>query len=39
VEPGIYISDIGGVRIEDMLLVKKNGAEILTKSNKSIIII
>ncbi len=31
VEPGVYIKNYGGVRIEDMVLLKKNGIEILTK--------
>ncbi|MBU0686650.1 MAG: M24 family metallopeptidase [Candidatus Margulisbacteria bacterium] len=31
IEPGVYIKGIGGVRIEDMVLVKKNGCEILTR--------
>lgn len=32
VEPGIYIDNFGGCRIEDMVLVKKRGIEILSKS-------
>jgi Xaa-Pro aminopeptidase len=33
-EPGIYIPDWGGVRIEDLLLIQKDGAEILNKASK-----
>lgn len=32
IEPGIYIDNFGGCRIEDMVLVKKRGIEILSKS-------
>lgn len=38
-EPGIYLEDIGGVRIEDLVLLKKSGPEILSKSPKNLIIL
>ncbi|MGM0367993.1 MAG: M24 family metallopeptidase [Actinomycetota bacterium] len=37
IEPGIYIEGIGGVRIEDMAVVKKGGCEILYTADKSCI--
>ncbi|MCL1833455.1 MAG: Xaa-Pro peptidase family protein [Leptospirales bacterium] len=39
IEPGIYISGFGGVRIEDMVLVTADGCEVLTKCTKELIVI
>lgn len=37
IEPGIYIPDWGGVRIEDMVLITSGGCEVLTKSEKGLL--
>ena len=37
IEPGIYIPGLGGIRIEDDVLVKNNGYEVLTKASKKLI--
>ena len=39
VEPGIYIEDLGGVRIEDMVYISEDKPEILTNFTKELIII
>ncbi len=39
IEPGIYIPELGGVRIEDDILIKEDGIEILTHSTKDLIIL
>ena len=38
-EPGIYLQDWGGVRIEDDLVVTEDGCESLNRSSKELIII
>jgi Xaa-Pro aminopeptidase len=39
VEPGIYVKDFGGVRIEDMVVVNGETPIVLTKSPKKLIIL
>jgi Xaa-Pro aminopeptidase len=34
VEPGVYVPDVGGVRIEDLVLVTDEGHEVLSRSPK-----
>ena len=38
-EPGIYLAGLGGVRIEDDLLILEEGNRILTHSPKELIIL
>lgn len=37
VEPGVYINDFCGVRIEDLVLITDSGIQILSKSTKELI--
>lgn len=36
IEPGIYVQGLGGVRIEDMVVIKKDGVENLTHFTKNL---
>ncbi|MEW6234991.1 MAG: Xaa-Pro peptidase family protein [Candidatus Omnitrophota bacterium] len=39
IEPGIYIENFGGVRIEDMAVIRENGCEILNRTPKEMMIL
>ncbi|PNR87043.1 proline dipeptidase [Petrotoga sp. 9T1HF07.CasAA.8.2] len=39
IEPGIYLPGVGGVRIEDLVLVTDNGCEVLNKYPKDFLVI
>ncbi len=39
IEPGIYIPDVGGVRIEDDILIKNAHCEVLSSSPKELLVI
>jgi len=39
IEPGIYLPNWGGVRIEDMIVVTRGGCEVLTLVPKKLEII
>jgi len=37
IEPGAYVPDLGGVRIEDMVVVTGSGCEVLTPTGKELV--
>ena len=39
IEPGVYLPDWGGIRVEDTLVITPDGAEPITRSNKELIIL
>jgi Xaa-Pro aminopeptidase len=39
VEPGIYLSGLGGIRIEDLVIVTDDGAEVLSTFPKDLVIV
>jgi len=39
IEPGVYVPGVGGVRIEDMVLITDRGCEVLTPTSKELITI
>jgi len=39
IEPGIYIEGWGGVRIEDIVVVERDGCRVLTTTPKDMLIV
>jgi Xaa-Pro aminopeptidase len=39
IEPGVYVPGVGGVRIEDMVVVTERGCEVITPTSKELIIL
>ena len=39
IEPGVYLQELGGIRIEDTVAVTRDGCEILTPTSKELVVI
>jgi Xaa-Pro aminopeptidase len=39
VEPGVYLEGLGGIRIEDLVIVREEGPEVLTSFTKDLVIV
>jgi Xaa-Pro aminopeptidase len=39
IEPGVYLEGVGGIRIEDTVIVTRTGCEILTPTSKDLVIL
>ncbi len=39
VEPGVYLPGVGGVRIEDSLVITPSGPDVLTRSGKDLVVL